>query len=238
MNYTNGNVYTGQWINGFKHGKGLERFSNDSELVYYDGFWKNNSACDEGTLLWRNGEVYKGHFENGRRHGFGPQMYANTSMLLSYEGDWEKNKRTGNGKLIYKDKRTYIGDWNEDEFSGNGTFNWNNREEYIGEWSNNRRNGFGRLTFKANDPAQKYVGDWKDDAMEGNGTIILYLKTKIGMWVSGSTVVFMVMALSFQAMDQSIKESGKITRKMVTDLTYSKLRALSRDTKENGKKIK
>jgi hypothetical protein len=52
MAYHNGRVYEGSWENDFKHGKGYERFSNNSK---YEGAFMNGKPEGLGTYFWANG---------------------------------------------------------------------------------------------------------------------------------------------------------------------------------------
>ena len=83
--YLNGDVYSGEWSNGMKNGKGCERYSqnsgatkestmearpkspshaasNESAQIYdesYEGMWKNNSKHGFGVYRYLSGDVYE-----------------------------------------------------------------------------------------------------------------------------------------------------------------------------------
>lgn len=46
--YQNGSRYTGEKINGMRHGKGRMNFA---EGGFYEGQWKDNTMCGKGLLI-------------------------------------------------------------------------------------------------------------------------------------------------------------------------------------------
>jgi hypothetical protein len=54
MCYSNGDVYTGQWMNDMMHGEGVMKYASGA---VFSGLWvkdKINGLCGE----WRGGEKY------------------------------------------------------------------------------------------------------------------------------------------------------------------------------------
>ena len=49
-------IYSGQWWNDMKHGKGV--YNNDAGT--YSGDFKEDFFDGHGTMTWKNGDVYKG----------------------------------------------------------------------------------------------------------------------------------------------------------------------------------
>ena len=48
MIYKDGRIYTGQWKNGLKHGKGIMKLPNEDE---YEGNWDNDEISGIGKIV-------------------------------------------------------------------------------------------------------------------------------------------------------------------------------------------
>ena len=85
--FENGDIYTGSFLDGEKHGHGiLETRSKRT----YDGGWANDVPHGFGTNTFPNGKIYKGEYKLGKPYG--------------------------NGQWIYSDGKTYSGTWIKGEF--------------------------------------------------------------------------------------------------------------------------
>jgi preprotein translocase subunit SecG len=114
MEYENGDVYEGHWVDDLRHGKGKITFVNKSS---YDGNWSNGQINGRGVYTYFNGNVYNGLFENGLPMGYGKMTYLNGDV---YEGDWKKGQRYGAGKMFYKNGEYFVGHWKKDKREGEG----------------------------------------------------------------------------------------------------------------------
>ena len=89
-----GNVYSGQWKNGAKHGQGTYTWSDGEK---YEGQWRGTRlggvAEGNGIFTWKDGTVYTGQFS---RKGPG------------------KNGKHGYGKIVFTDGRSFEGRWIDD----------------------------------------------------------------------------------------------------------------------------
>ena len=84
--FENGDVYTGAFLNGKKHGRGLlETRSNRS----YDGGWENDVPHGFGTNTFPNGKIYNGQYKEGRPYGNGQWTYSDGK---TYSGTWVKGE--------------------------------------------------------------------------------------------------------------------------------------------------
>ena len=63
MKLRNGEIFTGEWLNGKRHGIGI--------------------------LLFPNGDFYEGSFKNDRMDGFGKYTVKNKNKI--FRGRWENN---------------------------------------------------------------------------------------------------------------------------------------------------
>ena len=61
MKYLDGDIYEGEWAEGFENGHGvMEYVEGDS----YDGEWKDGKRHGSGTYTYANGEIYRVQFED------------------------------------------------------------------------------------------------------------------------------------------------------------------------------
>jgi len=78
--FKNGQTYTGDFLNGKRHGS--------------------------GTFNWPDGSYYTGGFRSGLLHGVG--KYYGSSGKLWYDGEHKNDKRTGYGKRYFHNVFYYI----------------------------------------------------------------------------------------------------------------------------------
>jgi hypothetical protein len=72
-------VYTGEFKNDMRHGKGMLRWANGS---CYNGYWRNDRRHNvTGKMSFKEGEVYDGHWEENMMHGYGT-MWHNNGMVF------------------------------------------------------------------------------------------------------------------------------------------------------------
>ncbi|CAL6055140.1 Phosphatidylinositol_4-phosphate 5-kinase 6 [Hexamita inflata] len=82
IHLSNGNVYTGKWVNDIFEGDALYEFANGNE---YKGCFKNGLKHGYGIFTHQNGCVQKGHWQNGTLHHDYQIEYPNWSVLESYD---------------------------------------------------------------------------------------------------------------------------------------------------------
>ena len=58
--------FTGNWVNGLRHGKGIPTF--DHAYLYYYFFHEFSTL---GTTIFRNGDIYSGNYLKGFLTGSG-----------------------------------------------------------------------------------------------------------------------------------------------------------------------
>jgi hypothetical protein len=68
MKYSNGNIYTGDWIE--------DRFDGNGEYIWADGrryigSFKSDKIDGKGTGIWPDGRKYEGEYKNDLAHGHG-----------------------------------------------------------------------------------------------------------------------------------------------------------------------
>ncbi|XP_057453632.1 phosphatidylinositol 4-phosphate 5-kinase 6-like [Lotus japonicus] len=181
---SNGDFYTGQWIENSPHGQGKYLWTDG---CMYVGEWQRGSIMGKGRFSWPSGATYEGDFKSGYmdgkgtytgssgdtykgcwvmdlRHGQGTQSYPNGDF---YDGEWKKGLQNGHGRYQWKNGNHYIGQWRNGLFYGNGTLMWSNGNRYDGCWEEGLPKGNG--TFRWGD-GSFYVGVWSKDPKEQSGT--------------------------------------------------------------------
>ena len=63
MQYTDGDVYDGEFFNDMINGNG--RLFNLKKNFSYNGTWKDNQMHGSGTYQWEDGRRYCGEYKNG-----------------------------------------------------------------------------------------------------------------------------------------------------------------------------
>lgn len=109
--WANGDKYFGEWLNGKRTGRGIYTWADGNS---FEGKFDDGKRVDGlGIYTWKNGTNYKGNFANNLMHGKGTLFYATGGW---YTGDFVKGKRHGKGKL-YNAKGTlvYDGLWEQDK---------------------------------------------------------------------------------------------------------------------------
>lgn len=151
MKFADGVEYTGNWVDGKRHGAGVQRWIKAAPggLVRYEGEFKENMLDGRGTLTFENGTVYDGEFRNGLRHGQGRQTFADGGV---YEGSWDANKRSGFGTLKFPSSTNpnatvrYVGNFSNDAPGGRGAMEFQNGGKHEGTFLNGRPDGQVRVT--------------------------------------------------------------------------------------------
>lgn len=155
-----GSVYTGQWRNGKRYGKGQLMTSAGALL---EGYW-NSGLHLHGRHIYPSGDYYEGGFCHMKREGQG--HFQSFDMKAAYTGAWSNGRKQGKGQELLADGSVYTGDFELDKKSGRGVFKWPNKEYYEGEFKDMRIEGFGKYVWADN---KWYEGQWKDGKMHGRG---------------------------------------------------------------------
>mmetsp|Transcript_40329 Transcript_40329/g.72075 ORF Transcript_40329/g.72075 Transcript_40329/m.72075 type:complete len:150 (-) Transcript_40329:1253-1702(-) len=101
--FDDGSRYEGHWVkegvpggplNVKRHGFGVNTANGNK----YEGKWKDDQMCGEGTMYFENGAIYAGHWLNNIFQGKGKYTWPNGCC---YDGFWRDNKMHGDG--TYRD---------------------------------------------------------------------------------------------------------------------------------------
>lgn len=92
MTDPDGKIYSGEWKDGSKHGKGTMTYpsTNKDNYAEYKGEWERNSFHGEGVMIYKNGDKYSGSWSEGKEHGKGTYTFKDGT---SYQGLWEHGER-------------------------------------------------------------------------------------------------------------------------------------------------
>lgn len=158
ITYESGAIYTGETLNGLRHGKGKYVWPDGD---YYEGDWADNVRHGKGKYVFENGNVYIGDFSEDSITGTGRMEYHDGRV---YDGAWEYGKKHGKGKLTCPDGTVYDGDWENDEMIGKTHFVNSSGVTYDGEVYKGRMHGKGRLAYP---DGRVFDGEWENDKFVG-----------------------------------------------------------------------
>jgi hypothetical protein len=128
--YPNGDVYTGEWLDDYPHGKGKFTYANGE---VYEGEWLERQRHGKGKFSGVNGEFYRGEWFKGKRHGQGKYTFSNNEV---YEGGWVNGMQSGLGKYTNANGDVYEGEWLKGDQHGQGKYTDTKGNSYKGEWVN------------------------------------------------------------------------------------------------------
>jgi len=140
-NYNDDSSYTGQFLNGKRHGQGTYFYPNGNKYI---GQWKDDKLNGKGTLTWSSGDKYVGQYLNNKRHGQGTYFYPNGSK---YIGQWKDDERTGQGIFTWHNGDRYVGQFLNGKRHGQGTYFYVTGDRYLGQWKNSKKFGPGTYFY-------------------------------------------------------------------------------------------
>jgi hypothetical protein len=108
--FSNGNRYTGAWVEQYREGKGILNYVNGDK---YLGDFKRSKLAGQGSLIFATGGRYEGQFSEDQPNGKGIYIFSNKDR---YEGDFKDGKMNGKGTLKKADGTTLAGNWLNDAF--------------------------------------------------------------------------------------------------------------------------
>ena len=185
INYPNGAVYSGDLLDGLKHGEGTYNSPEDNvkysgeweddarhgkgrsvtKMGSYDGEWRYDQPCGTGRIDYNDGGIYVGDvMDDFIRHGQG--RYVAPDGLV-YEGQWENDRQHGpDGVLISKDRNEYKGEFKNNEFDGEGVLSFDNGDVYKGTFHRSKFSEFGSF---AGANGTSYQGEFSNGLKSGLG---------------------------------------------------------------------
>jgi len=177
--YDDGSIYTGEFKNGKRHGKGRMKWASGARKgEEYEGEWSGDDMHGKGRYVYSDGSVYAGEFRDGKRHGQGVMSWASGPRKGAvYAGDWKDDEINGTGVYTYSDGSVYKGEFKDGKRHGQGSMTWasgpKKGDKYTGEWTGDEINGLGKYVYS---DGSIYEGEFKDGKRHGKGSMI---------WASG-----------------------------------------------------
>ncbi len=136
--WDNGSVYIGENINNDSHGSGILLFGKGEwEGDLYTGEFINGFRYGKGTYVYANGDIYTGEYKNHKKHGVGTYIFGPGKWKGDiYQGEYKNGSEDGIGTYFYKDGDKYVGEWKNGEFHGEGTYIFADGEIVKGTFKN------------------------------------------------------------------------------------------------------
>ena len=171
VEFENGDVYEGEWKNGYMHGKGTYIWSDGDR---YEGEFKEGYRSGKGKCVWGpasefKGDVYEGDFLKGDRTGIGTYTWGNDSKYAGdkYEGAFYCGTKFGKGVYTFASGAIYDGSFVDDEMTGKGIYIYKDGSSYSGEFKNGKRHGKGLRYYKN----CTLEGNFVDGELDGYGVL-------------------------------------------------------------------
>ena len=122
-------MYTGQFLDGFKHGFGKWKKSKQHNSNTYEGYYYKNKKEGFGIFKWISGNTYIGHYKNDEREGIGQMIWTDKSM---YIGEWKVGIQHGYGRMTFPNGKVKEGLFDRNIFKGtNGLESYNIPKELL-----------------------------------------------------------------------------------------------------------
>lgn len=129
-----------------KTGNGTFRYSAESK---YTGQFLNGQRHGKGKMAYSDGSVYEGPFLYGKKSGaIGTIAYINGDK---YVGQWSNDYPNGKGKYFFKTRERFEGNFVNGEFDGEGTMYYADGAYYSGGWKKSKKHGIGMLVGTGGD---------------------------------------------------------------------------------------
>ena len=134
-----GQVYSGEFLNGKRSGKG--KFVTSK--FEYEGDFCNGKLDGNGTIQFSDGHLYTGEFRNNEINGFGEFRWKNGDY---YKGQMANGKMEGQGRYEYSDGQIYEGEYRSGIKEGRGKLSYPGGKSYEGQFKNGLPDGEGIFT--------------------------------------------------------------------------------------------
>lgn len=130
-----GDKYTGDWLDGKKHGQGTF-MGRDGD--HYSGGWKDGKKHGQGEYTWSDGKIYKGDWQDDNPYGQGVLI---TTSGDTYDGQWKEGRPHGQLTFTSPSGVKYDGEWQSGLQHGSGTSIDSSGRKYVGTWKDGKKDG-------------------------------------------------------------------------------------------------
>jgi len=208
LNYANGDLYDGEFLDDMRNGSGTCRFST-VPILACTGHWSQDKPVEdkEAVVIYRNGDRYFGQIKADWSDTSGSFLSKaisshSESQLIHFMAERGLNasnstrvsgtpsalphiQKHGRGEIHYNSGAKYYGQFVNDSLCGYGVMLFKgeaNLEEkqYYGNWKDNQQEGFGVIVYK---DGTVYEGEWKNGHKNGKGKLTLPNGDRIeGVW--------------------------------------------------------
>lgn len=132
--YEDGSTYSGQLVQGRRHGHGEWQTS----AGHYVGEWVDDAMHGRGKHTWTDGRLYEGEFKAGKFWGRGRMVWHAQKGVLVYDGEYRDDVKHGTGRFLWADGRSYDGEWSMGKRHGRGHYTDSKGETKVGYWQGNQ----------------------------------------------------------------------------------------------------
>lgn len=156
MEYETGDLYTGQWSGGQRHGVGKMVFADQTEI---SGKWEEDQyRADWSTLGFQGDRNAVADCNDGCPDGRGRYAYPNGT---TFYGQVQHGVPAGNGTVVYPNGNVYHGGYVDHRPEGLGIMYYADGEIHGGLWRSGKH--FRRLFETVGRPAQQIAVDYDPD---------------------------------------------------------------------------
>lgn len=168
--YHNGDRYEGEFLNGKRHGQGVQYFAKVGKSVCGE-FRHGKIYTGEGTLyIAKTNNLFEGTWDKGQFTGYAVFTTTNNKDKYHYEGAMVNGHRCGLGKQTYPNGQVYTGNFEQDVRQGPGVIVCRSGNTASGEYRQDRLyNGTGTMECAL---GTIFTGTWVEGWWQGQGKLI------------------------------------------------------------------
>lgn len=168
--YRNGDRYEGEFLDGKRHGQGIQFFAKVGKSLVGD-FRKGKIYTGEGTLyIAKTENIFEGIWVRGQFAGYAEFHTGEANERFRYEGNVLNGMRSGQGKLYYPNGQIYTGNFEKGVRHGPGTIVCPSGNTAQGEFLNDRmHNGTGTMEYTS---GLTFTGTWVEGWWQGPGRLV------------------------------------------------------------------
>ena len=134
MVYETGEIYSGDWVNGYRHGQGTYTYTDG---YTYGGEWVQGRYLLDGEYIDDFREFARQEAQAARQEAAIARAAEERYFQLKAAGRCiEGDCTNGQGTFVYSNGRTIVGEWKNGKRHGSVTMSYPNGSSYTGRWWN------------------------------------------------------------------------------------------------------